>query len=113
MYAAITGNKEIALALIEQGANIDERDNDAKTALMYAAREGHEEIVLFLIEKGAVKGLENMMEIDAVDTKIAVSANPLIPSITSEESKKSAIAQFNVEIKDLLFQMPVFTMQRE
>ena len=39
--------------LINNGAIINEKDNDGYTALMYASYEGHKEVIGLLIEKGA------------------------------------------------------------
>ena len=40
-------------ALLEEGADVNKRDESNKTALCIAAREGNEEIVKLLIDNGA------------------------------------------------------------
>lgn len=51
MYAAQNDNKEILIALIEAGADINKIESD--TALIWAIREGRTEIVKELINRGA------------------------------------------------------------
>ena len=53
MLAAGDSNKEVVLALIEKGANVNDKDKSGKTPIIYAAENGHGEVVLALIEKGA------------------------------------------------------------
>jgi Ankyrin repeats (3 copies) len=45
MTAVKNGEKEVALALIEGGANLDEVDNEGKTARMYAVEYGNDAII--------------------------------------------------------------------
>jgi ankyrin repeat protein len=52
-FPASEGHKEIALALIEAGIKVDEKDSDGNTPIIYAARKGHTEIAITLIEAGA------------------------------------------------------------
>ncbi|MBT4803776.1 MAG: hypothetical protein HON78_02090 [Legionellales bacterium] len=52
-FAAKYGRTEIALALIEKGADVNAADQDGYTPLNWAAARGHTEIALALIEKGA------------------------------------------------------------
>lgn len=50
--AACGGHVELALLLIERGANIEEVNDEGYTPLMEAAREGHEEMVHLLLGQG-------------------------------------------------------------
>jgi FOG: Ankyrin repeat len=50
--AACGGHVDLALLLIERGANIEEVNDEGYTPLMEAAREGHEEMVCVLLQKG-------------------------------------------------------------
>ncbi|MEE6486376.1 hypothetical protein FKM82_014588 [Ascaphus truei] len=51
--SAITGNTNVALCLIEAGADVNTKDADGKTPLMVATLNNHESLVRLLIEKGA------------------------------------------------------------
>lgn len=58
MNAAIRGDRALAECLIEQGARLDDREDDVtgsfgKTALHYAAEHGHEDLVRYLVTRGA------------------------------------------------------------
>ena len=51
--AAKTGNMDMADALIERSAYVNERDQYGRTTLHWAAKNGHVEMVEFLVKKGA------------------------------------------------------------
>jgi len=59
ILASWIGHTEIALLLIEKGANLDLQDNRGDPALLRASWKGHTEIALSLIEKGANFDLQN------------------------------------------------------
>ena len=44
---------DIVRFLVENGADVNARDEDDQTALHWAARKGHIDIVCFLVENGA------------------------------------------------------------
>lgn len=50
--AACGGHVDLALLLIDRGANIEEVNDEGYTPLMEAAREGHEEMVCVLLTRG-------------------------------------------------------------
>lgn len=50
--AACGGHTDLALLLLERGANIEEVNDEGYTPLMEAAREGHEEMVTLLLSHG-------------------------------------------------------------
>lgn len=58
--AACGGHVDLALLLIERGANIEEVNDEGYTPLMEAAREGHEEMVGVLLNKGMLKRFSSM-----------------------------------------------------
>jgi ankyrin repeat domain-containing protein 17 len=49
----VTGHVELAMLLLERGANIEEVNDEGYTPLMEASREGHEEMVALLLSQGA------------------------------------------------------------
>ena len=51
--AAMDGNFEKVKLLIENGADVNAKNNNGQTALMYVAREGDLEIAKYLVENGA------------------------------------------------------------
>lgn len=53
--AACGGHVDLAMLLIERGANIEEVNDEGYTPLMEAAREGHEEMVALLLSQGELK----------------------------------------------------------
>ena len=59
IIAATFGRTEVAKALIEAGADIDQKNNDGSTALHSAALFCHTEIVKALLDKGADKSVRN------------------------------------------------------
>lgn len=50
--AACGGHVDLAILLLERGANIEEVNDEGYTPLMEAAREGHEDMVAVLLERG-------------------------------------------------------------
>ena len=49
----VIGHVELAMLLLERGANIEEVNDEGYTPLMEASREGHEEMVALLLSQGA------------------------------------------------------------
>jgi ankyrin repeat protein len=47
------GHTDTVQNLIDRGADLDDVDNDGKSALMMAAERGHDEIIQILIDAGA------------------------------------------------------------
>ena len=54
--ASLEGRIDLVAAAVDQGARIDARDADGRTALMYAAFNGHSECVRWLLEREAAVG---------------------------------------------------------
>lgn len=54
LIAAVRADqRDAAVALLDKGAKIDEKDGHGLTALMYAVQTGHREMVAMLLNKGA------------------------------------------------------------
>jgi ankyrin repeat protein len=53
MFAARTGDLDIAKLLIERGADVNVLHSAEGTALVMAAAEGHEDLAIYLLEQGA------------------------------------------------------------
>ena len=53
MRAALDGNTEIVKELLQQGADINQRDDNGRTALMFAVINTHYETVKVLLDYGA------------------------------------------------------------
>ena len=51
--ASAKGHTDTVKALLEQGADVNAKDNDGFTALMFAARDGQTDTVPALLAKGA------------------------------------------------------------
>ena len=51
--ACINGNMELAMALVDRGADVDARDEDQWTPLHYACGNGHMDLAMALVKKGA------------------------------------------------------------
>ena len=59
-WACLKGHREIALLLLERGADIEAGDEDGRTPLHFACLRGHVETALLLVRRGA--------EIDVADS---------------------------------------------
>ena len=55
MFSFLSGHVELAMLLLERGANIEEVNDEGYTPLMEAAREGHEEMVALLLSQVKLK----------------------------------------------------------
>jgi ankyrin repeat protein len=53
MRAALVGNTQMVKELIQQGADINQRDESGRTALMFAAINAHYETMKLLLDHGA------------------------------------------------------------
>ena len=76
--AATFGQTEVALTLIENGADLEVQNNEGSTALITAAFFCRTEIVKALLEKGAERGTKNNIGATALDS-VAVPFNEIKP----------------------------------
>ena len=58
-HACIKGHMEVAMALVDRGADVDARTVFQSTPLHYACHNGHMEVAMALVDRGA--------DVDAVD----------------------------------------------
>lgn len=72
--------------LIDQGANLEERDMDGNTPLNRAARYGYMDIIRCLLEKGA-----------DVDTRNSLGNTPLITLVSSYGESRDSIIRMLLE----------------
>ena len=59
LSASVGGNRDVALALLMAGADINAQDRDGKTALMIAIINGHQPLVELLLKRNANMGVKN------------------------------------------------------
>jgi ankyrin repeat protein len=66
IHASRLGREKMSNLLLDNGANIDEVDNNGKSALMHAAKIGRKNIIKFLLSRGANPTLLDKRGRDAV-----------------------------------------------
>jgi ankyrin repeat protein len=49
--AAISGSLDMVQLIVNEGANINAKDNDGMTPLNYAVKNGHKDVLAFLRDK--------------------------------------------------------------
>ena len=76
--AATFGQTEVALTLIENGADLEVQNNEGSTALITAAFFCRTEIIKALLEKGAERGTKNNTGATALDS-VTVPFNEVKP----------------------------------
>ncbi len=59
MEAAKKGQSEVAKLLLDNGADVNYKNKNGKTALMRAAEKGQSEVVRFLLQCGANSDIRN------------------------------------------------------
>ncbi|MDD9900735.1 MAG: ankyrin repeat domain-containing protein [Alphaproteobacteria bacterium] len=62
IHAVCGGYKDVVLALLKQGADVDARGSDQHTALLFTASAGHTDIARILIEHGANMEAKNLFD---------------------------------------------------
>ena len=65
-YAADRGHTEAAQALLEDGANVNSKDENRRTPLHLASLKGNVAVMRMLLNFGAIKNLKAVSGIDAL-----------------------------------------------
>lgn len=84
--AARAGHVDLVKMLIKDGANINIRDWDGKTALMLASENGHGAVVQELLKNGAKASLRDFDEhnaLDLVNTLVARRSRPKLKAVAN------------------------------
>jgi len=66
MWAAMSGQADVAKYLLDSGAKIDAQDKDGRTALMWAASQGQVPVVKLLLSRGANPALADTVGVTAL-----------------------------------------------
>jgi ankyrin repeat protein len=84
LIAAVrAGQRDAAVALLDKGAKIDDKDAHGLTALMYAAQAGHREMVEMLLNKGAHANEKD----GAGQTALMLAADRVAKNISPQEKE--------------------------
>ena len=82
--AARAGDLDLVKILIKNGANIDIRDWDGKTALMLASENGHRDVVQELLNNHADASLRDINDnnaLDLVDKLVMTRSEPQLQAV--------------------------------
>lgn len=114
LFAANNGHLDLLKALVDVGANIEDRSNNWKTPLNWAATWGHLSCVEYLVSAGAnissydVKGITPLMaatqkgSIDIVEFLLDHGADPLTKNVFNGTALSIAQIQNNTQLISLL-----------
>ena len=103
MLAALTGQTSVAEMLIENGAELDMKNNDGATALLIAAFFGHPETLRLLIGKGADVNVRN----NEGQTPLDTVAGPWSPELKGIYSAIADALKMEVDLERVKTMRPV------
>jgi ankyrin repeat protein len=92
-WVASSGQQNVILFLLENGADIDGRGTDDKTALIFAVETGRRDVIALLLEKGADTTLKDGNGRTAVDAARDNYYEDVIEKIESSVREKQAEAE--------------------
>ncbi|KAF7239229.1 Fibronectin type 3 and ankyrin repeat domains protein 1 [Varanus komodoensis] len=92
---AITGKADVAVLLIDAGADVNTKDKDGKTPLMVAALNNQEELVTLLLERGADPDIKNEFGKGALEMARGLNRQSVASII---EDKKRRLSSMPVEL---------------
>lgn len=114
LFAANNGHLDLLKALVEVGANIEDRSNNWKTPLNWAATWGHFPCVKYLVDVGAnissydAKGVTPLMaatqkgDVEIVKYLLDQGANPVVKNVFNGTALSIARIQNNTQLISLL-----------
>lgn len=114
LFAANNGHLDLLKALVDVGANIEDRSNNWKTPLNWAATWGHFSCVKYLVSAGAnissydAKGVTPLMaatqkgDIEIVQYLLDQGADPVVKNVFNGTALSIARIQNNTQLISLL-----------
>ncbi|XP_070608592.1 fibronectin type 3 and ankyrin repeat domains protein 1 [Erythrolamprus reginae] len=89
---ALSGKTDVAIILINAGADVNVKDKDGKTPLMVAALNNHEDLVALLLEKGADPDIKNEFGKGALEMAKGLNRQSVVSIIEEKKKQLSSAA---------------------